>query len=301
MGAAEPEILPVEPEGSESSGERLVANGATLMRVEHDAMLAVSVQRPRKEKLVLERALAELDMVPALAERNFYAIPYEDRREGKTVIVTGPSIHAARSLARRWGNCGSKAVITGEDEDKVYLAGIFVDLETNVRFERPLTVSKWLRKRNGDRYRLNDQRLVQAIQAGASKAERNAILAGLPDYLVQSYDLRAREIAAKDAKAGWSKLMEAFKPYGVTREALERHLGHPLEKVTDEEIVDLRGIYNAIKDGQTSASDVFPPAKAEDAEKDAATVDDVLKGGATVKEKPEPDDTDEPEQPGLPT
>ena len=39
----------VETDDAMSTGERLVTSGATMMRVEADAMLAVSLQRPRDE------------------------------------------------------------------------------------------------------------------------------------------------------------------------------------------------------------------------------------------------------------
>lgn len=281
------EVLGAEPEPA-SGGEALVASGATLMRVEHEAMLAVSMQRQRDKNHVLKSVLEDLEMVPSLAERCFYTIPYKD--QGRTVEVSGPSIHAARNIAREWGNCSAKAVITGEDGEKVYLAGIFVDLQTNVRFERPLTVSRYLKKRSGERLKLSDQKLMQAIGAGASKAERNAILAGLPDWLVQSYDRKARKLAADEVRQNLSRMIEAFMEFGVTREKLEAYMEMPLERMTDEQLADLRGIYNSLKDKMVTPEEVFTekPEATEDA---TGTVDDVVGAGADVTdgaEKPAP-------------
>ena len=109
------------------------------------------------------------------------------------------------------------------------------------------------------------QPLVQEIQAGTSKAMRNATLAGLPRGLVRTYYERSRAIAEREAKKKWSQLLTAFREFGVTRDRLEQHLGHPVEKVTDAEIVDLRGAYNALKDGVdgVTVADLFPVKTAE--------------------------------------
>jgi hypothetical protein len=178
----------------------------------------------------------------------------------------------------------------GEDEEKVYLSGVFLDLETNFRVERPFTVSKLFRHRDGRVEALREQRLVQAIQAGASKSIRNAILAGLPRGFVETFYRRARAIAEREAKTTWSKLLEAYREFGVSKEMIEAHLGHPIEKISKEEIVDLRGIFNSLKDGVATAAEVFRRTETKGND-ETGTVDDVLGGGAEVTggtEKSEP-------------
>ena len=286
-------VLPPDDLGE---AQALVLSGATIMKVENETMSAVSVARPRNEKTVLEGAIAELELYPDLAASNFYSIPYgESRGSDRKVLVEGPSIHAALALARRWGNCVTRSMQVGEDEEKVYLSGVFLDLETNFRVERPFTVSKLFRHRDNRVEALREQRLIQAIQSGASKSIRNAILAGLPRGFVETFYRRARAIAEREAKTTWSKLLEAFREFGVTKEMIEANIGRPIEKITDSEIVDLRGIYNAIKEGATTTGEAF--ARRDTKGKDeTGTVDDILGGGAEVTggaEKPLPPATEE--------
>ncbi len=267
--------------GDSSSTAALLTGGATIMRIENETMQALAVQQKRDPKRVLKACLEELEIAPSLAVRNYYSIPYKDRQSGKTTMVEGQSINAARILMRNWGNAAAKTVITGEDADKIFIAGIFTDLECNVRFERVMTVSKWQHRKGGAPVKLAAQTLDRAIQAGASKAERNAILAGIPDWLKHSYYQRSRQIAATDVKENQGKLLEAFLELGVTRDMLEKHLGCALERVTDDQLADLRGIYNALRDKERSVDDIFGEEQAaEDAT--VKSVDDILSTGASI-------------------
>jgi len=266
--------------GASSTAEALLTGGATIMRIENETMQAIAIQQKREPKQVLKACLEELEIAPSLAVRNYYSIPYKGR-DGQKTMVEGQSIGAARILMRNWGNASAKTVITGEDADKIFIAGIFTDLEKNVRFERVMTVSKWQHRRNGPPVKLASERLVQAIQAGASKAERNAILAGIPDWLKHSYYQRARQIAAADTKDNQGKLLEAFLELSVTRDMLETYLGCALERVNDDQLADLRGIFNALRDKERSVDEIFgDPQVTENG--NVKSVDDILKTGASI-------------------
>lgn len=251
-----------------NAGEQLVAQGAKLMRMENDSMAAVAVQRPRDESEVIKKAIRELDIAPENAKAAYYSIPYKERQvDGsyKVVKVEGPSIKAAMSLARRWGNCTVASRLMNEDESGWDLEGVFVDFETNFRVSRPFRVSKVAKKRGGGTYRLDPQRELMALQAGASKAIRNATLAGLPDYLVSAYNNRAREIVGGklDQKATpetVAAVMRTFSKIDVTQDQLERYTKLSVDLWTGNEIADLRGLWNAIQDGQVTADEAFAVA-----------------------------------------
>lgn len=250
-----------DPEDSQGAAD-LVRMGERLMRLENETMIAVSIQRPRKEEKILQDSIRELELVPEMAAEAFYSIPYEDRQAGQTVQVSGPSINAAMTLVRRWGNAQLGCRQMDEDDDSIQLEAVFIDLESNFRLARPFRVSKWFRKRSGDVVRLNESRLLTVYQAGVSKAIRNVALAGLPKYLVKSYDQKARELASgkQDALAESKVLkaaIEAFSALSITREQLEKHIGRPVQEWTGRDVGDLRGLHNAIRDGVTTIAEVF--------------------------------------------
>lgn len=272
-----------------------LAAGATIVKIENESMMSLAVQRPRDPAKVLQEALQELELVPSLAARNWYSIPFKNHVRGcprrncncPSKPVEGPSINAARNLMRQWGNASAKALVTSEDDEKLTLAGVFIDLQTNVRFERPFTVSKWQHRRNGPAVKVGQERLVQAIQAGASKAERNAIIAGLPDWLVKSYTDKARQIARKDAKENKFDVIDVFMTVGVNRDLLERYLGKSVDKIDDDERVHLIGMYNALRDREQTIEEMFgtdePAENGNGGETEKPrTVEDIIQGGAKV-------------------
>src|SRR3972149_2765351 len=97
------------------------------------------------------------------------------------------------ALARLLDPCTVAARAINEETDGVDLEGVFVDLESIFRVSKPWRVSKMFRRKGGRVETLNVQKLGQAIQAGFSKAMRNAIRAGIPAFYVQAYYNRATE------------------------------------------------------------------------------------------------------------
>jgi len=108
---------------------------------------------------------------------------------------------------------------------------------------------------------------------------------------VQSYDTKARRIAADQIRQTASKLLSAYLTLGVDRKRIEDWLGCPVEKATTDQLADLRGIYTALENRDTTVAEAFPEA-AEPPQ--AASVDDVLAGGAEVTQGTE---TGGPERP----
>jgi len=251
------------PDLSGDSAGAIVAQGATLVRIQNETMMAVSIQNPRDEKRAFESAIAELDSFPDYASEAWYAIPYKNA-DGETEWVEGPSIKAAMPLARRWGNCDVSGMYLGEDENGYDVQGTFTDYESRFRVSRPARVSKWLKRRDGSVSLLREDRKVMALQSGVSKAIRNAIVAGLPTAFVIGYVTKAQEIGSGKVEA----CLKAFAELGVKVGQLEQLLAVGGQK-TDvrawkvKHLARLRGLYTAIKEGSITVASVFGESKTE--------------------------------------
>lgn len=232
-------------------------------------------RNPRNERKVLDGALDELSLAPELAAGSYYSIPRRkfnrETDQYEIVKIEGPSIGAAMSLARRWGNCINGSHIREELDDRIVCEGVFIDAETNTWTFRTIAAEKFfVDKTTKISKPLAPDMLVNAIQAAQSKAVRNAILATLPKWLTRAYFDEAKRMAsggkardgdarpAMSAKDRMVWLEKHFPSLGVSVEMLTTHIGNALKDCTlEEQVGELVGIYNAIRDGQAKVEEIF--------------------------------------------
>jgi len=250
----------------------VVRDGATVIRMDQERQSAVAIQRPRDMEAASRNALALLEMDPEEAQNAFYSIPYKSKQNGETVTVyvEGLSVHAAKTLALVWGNCHFTAYVVSEDDEKVVCEGRFLDYQTNVGSTAQWVVSKMFHPRQGNPYRLRADKLQTAIQSGLAKACRNAILGGIPFPVRNRFFAKAREIAVRLVGDGLGKLLGAFDHFGVEREQLETVVGKPCANWTKGDIGRLRGVFNAIKAGESTIDDFLETGPSEEELKAAA-------------------------------
>lgn len=268
------------PTGS-SELARMVQGGQAVIRIENESMQTLAIQRPRPAvTAILKEAVEELEAVPEFAETAFYVLPFKERSDddnSKIVKIEGLSIKAANALRRHFRNIASSTMTVEETDRTVVVQGRAVDLETNTGSAKEKNVSKYaINKKTKQEYPLRPDRLQMAIDAGKSKAERNAILALLPEALKITYFRKAKEIAAKRLGGGDKKALpigerralavKKFAELGVKEETLLAHLKiTKREEMTEDNIGELIGIFNSVNDSEMSIADAFGIApKVED-------------------------------------
>ena len=248
------------------------------MRADVLAMLMDrALKYPRQLTQVQDRCFQELAIVPELAARSYYSIPY-NKGSDKETLVEGPSIKAAMTLCRNWGNCMNQGRIGDEDKSNVITQGIFIDFETGMPTIREIKVSKFYKPRGQQGVvPRNADALYNAVQAGVSKAIRNAILASMPDFLVWGYFQRAKELVihppasmGKPVASLQDRILKAkqtiCKVFKVTPEEMEVYLTDNAGSIEDAGslLVHLQGIYNSLKDGQVKVDETFRPGMAKE-------------------------------------
>ena len=218
--------------------------------------------------------LMEACKMPAFAAAAFYSVP---RAGGK---VSGPSIRLAEEVARCYGNFeyGHRELSRsdGKSEVEVYAW----DKEKNNRSIRQITVQHTMDTRDGPK-KLRDQKDIDdKIANVASKQVRGRILALVPKWMVELAVEECRKTLSGNNDEPISvrvrKMTQAFAKFGVTPEHLERHLGHSLDSVLADELVDLMGVFNALKEG-TPASEFFAASEPAAA---ASTTAEAIKAAA---------------------
>jgi hypothetical protein len=266
-----------------TTGEAMVRSGEVMVKVTHESMQAISRQHKRDLEKVRDAVTKELALSPDLASRGFFNKPTGDS------TITGPSVHLARLVARNFGNCSVRSYLVGETAEGIYsLAGVFIDLEANVVVERvlPVSILAWRRGSGGGSggyEELTGEKLMQALLVGASKAERNVISAGVPDWLMQQAFVRCKQLAAENSRSQLGEMIEHCERKGVRREQLERALGSALDaSLTDDQIVTLKGFANGLTSGDVKAAEIGLEKEDAADEPKVADVSAIVAAGAEV-------------------
>lgn len=237
-----------------------------------EVLLENALRRPRSDEISLDRAMEELRKVPELAEKAYYSIPYKDGE--KTTPVEGPTIGTAMTLSRFRGNQISGGRIVSEDENGYDVEGFSLDLETMNLIGRPYRVSKFYKPRGSQSaVRLAPDKKLQAVQAGISKAIRNAVIRNTPEWMLDRYLEEARKLVLnppkqKKTKSIQERIVDAKnyfrKAYGVTDQEMSDYLSGLSDCETDEEVlIHLTGLNTALKEKAKDVDEVFGRVKPE--------------------------------------
>jgi len=233
---------------------------ATVIKAEIDTQISTAKAYPRSVKQFIDEASELATMDIDIAAECFYVLPA--RGENKKPIE-GPSSRLAEIVQSCWGNCRSGARIIGEEQDFIIAQGVFHDLERNsyTSYE----VRRRITNKEGRRY--SGDMIATTGNAACSIALRNAVFKGVPKAFWRLIYQRARSAAVGDLKTiteRREKVMQYWENLGITREQIFRTLDVAgLEDVGQDELLKLRGIANAINEGDTTPEQAFADTDSE--------------------------------------
>ena len=213
-------------------------------------------QFPRDPERSLQAVLKECQ-IPKLAEAAQYEYPKGDS------VVTGPSIRLVEVLARHWGNIDSGVAEIDTYSDHTVVKAYAWDLEGNVSDEKTFTVQHVRTTKRGS-YKLTDERDIYEMVANkAARRKRSCLLAVMPGWYVEAALDACNDTLRKSVSNGRSmdevraSLLSAFAEVGITAVDIEARMGRPIDKLNENDVVKLRHLYSAIKDGFVKAADAF--------------------------------------------
>jgi hypothetical protein len=188
--------------------------------------------------------------------------------------VEGLGIRFVEVALRCMKNVLVETTMIFEDELKEVHRVSVTDLEANITYPLDVRVSKTVErsKPNSDgsfiSVRKNsynkdvftvigtDDDILNKRGALISKAIRTIGLRIIPGDLCDEAERIIKEVrenqAASDPDAERKRIVDAFSEIGVGATDLVSYLGHPLAQCSPKQLVQLRGIYGAIKDGEAT-------------------------------------------------
>ena len=239
---------------SDNINQGTVAIEANRAIAEAQGKLVIAKRFPRNQVDAFKNVM-EACQRKGIAEKAFYSY----KRGGQ--VVSGPTIRFAEELARCWGNIDYGIKELSQDDGKSEMQAYAWDLETNTISVQNFTNPHY-REVKGERKKLTSDRDIYEVNANmGARRLRSRILAILPNDLVES----AIAMCKKTLEGGNDiplidkvrNMVNGFSRFGVTREQIEKYMGHKIDETSGSDISELVGIYNSIKEGNSKPSDWF--------------------------------------------
>lgn len=188
--------------------------------------------------------LVEACKSPEFAASAFYSVPNRG---------SGPSIRFAEEVARCYGNFEYGHRELSRSEGKSEIEVFAWDKQKNNYSKRQITVLHVRDTKNGS-YPLRDQADIDnRIANVASKQMRGRILALLPKSMVQLGIEECQRTLSGGNQQSISqrvqKMVGAFSNYGVTPANLTEYIGHSIDNCTADDLTNLVGVFNALREG----------------------------------------------------
>ena len=256
------------------SGQTLavVETASTAIAAQSKAMVEsryiMAMRNPRNWDVVRQDLIKECKR-PSFAHNKsaYYVKPIGQGVEGLGIRFVEVALRCMKNIL-------VEVMMIFEDETKEVHRVSVTDLESNVTYPLDVRVSKTVERSkpasdgsyisvrknsyNKDVYTVlgTDDDLLNKRGALISKAVRTLGLRIIPGDLCDEAESIIKSVrlneAAKDPDAERKKIIDAFAEINVTASDLTEYLGHGIDKCSPAQLVTLRGIFGAIKDGEAT-------------------------------------------------
>lgn len=226
-----------------------------------DVQVSTAKQFPRNVTRAIQNSIVMATIDPDTAQMMRYALP----RGGKP--ITGPSVHLAKLIVSNWGNMRAEAKVVQITDSQVVSRGTCWDLENNVA--TAIEVRRNIKNKNGQRF--SDDMITVVGNAANSIAFRNAVFSVIPKAVTDKVYKAAQECITGDLSDEAKLLQKRTNclkffndEYGITEEEVIKLCGkQTVNQIKAEEIALMLGIYQSLKDGDTTVEDVMEPIRKE--------------------------------------
>lgn len=248
--AARTEVATTESAGARQNQSRELAETQTKY--------LMAERFPRDERAAMDRILNAFGR-RTLAEK----AAYQFARGGTD--IAGPSIRAAEAIAQQWGNMDSgwRELQRGTDAGGVPYSEVeafCVDLQARNTKRLTFIVRHWRDTKQGG-YKLKDERDIYELCANqAQRRLRACILASIPGDVTEAAMQQAEstlKASADTSQEAMAKMLEAFAPYGVTKDHIEKRIQRRLDAIQPGQVVSLKRIYASLRDDMSTPGEWF--------------------------------------------
>lgn len=255
--------------GIESAATAVASQAKAMV----EARYTIALHRPRNWDQVRQDLLRECRRPTFANNKSTYY------RKPIGAGVEGLGIRFVEVALRCMTNVLIETTMIFEDAHKEVHRVSVTDLEANVTYPLDVKVSKTVERSkpsdDGSYFSMrinsynkpvytvpaNDDDLLNKRAALISKAMRTLGLRIIPGDLCDEAEVIIKTVrmdeAARDPAAERKSIVDAFGGIGVKAHQLTEYLGHDIDACSPAQLVDLRGLFGAIKDGEATWATVM--------------------------------------------
>jgi len=221
---------------------------------ETQASMMIAKRFPRDPVEAIDRILNACTR-QGLAEEALYSYS-----RGGTDI-SGVSIHLAKAVAQNWGNIQHGIRELSQSNGESTVEAFAWDLETNTKEVKIFQVPHVRYSKAKGYTKLEDPRdIYELIANNGARRLRACILGVIPGDVVENARKQCESTLASKADTSpeaVKKMVEAFAAFGITPEMIKIRIQRQLDSINPAQIIQLRKIYNSLKDGMSKPGDWF--------------------------------------------
>lgn len=246
------QIITQNESEDKSSGKEMVISRQAQ---EVQAAMVIAKKFPRDEFQAVNK-IQKACARKSLAEQASYTYPRGNEK------ISGPSIRLAEAIAQSWGNIDYGIIELDQKNGHSEMMAYAWDLETNTRSTKIFTVAHKRDTKSGPK-QLTDSRDIYEIAANmGARRVRACILAVIPgDIVDEAAEQCVKTLAGAYKEPLTDRLRDMLKAFDgdfqVSKELIEKYIGYPMDRFTEQDYIKLRGVYKAIKDGQFTRESYF--------------------------------------------
>lgn len=264
---------------------------------EVQAMVVMAKQFPRNPIQAVDKILNACTR-QTLAETAVYSYP----RGGQ--MVEGASIRLAEVLAQNWGNMDFGVREISQANGESIVEAYAWDLETNVRKAQVFTAPHKRFTKRGTQILTDPRDIYELVANQGSRRLRSCILQIIPSDVTEAALNQCGVTLSTHADITpetIKKMLEKFAQFGVDAEAIQTRYQIRIDAIRPAQFIELRKIYNSLKDGISKPDDWFVLSQKAN---NTSDLNDIIAQGETQKNDfrqteniaPEPSDKIQPDE-----
>lgn len=278
------------PFAAQQHSRTSVAETSSAMQAQARELAEMQTKFLMAEKFPRDERKSMDGILNAFSRRTLAEIAcYEFSKGGSN--VSGLSVHSMQAIAQQWGNMefGWTEVSRGTGTDGTPYSEVRAfawDLQSRTCRPLQFIVRHWRDTKQGG-YKLKDEREIYELCANmAQRRVRSCLEAVIPKDVQDAAEQQAAATLKANADTSpeaMQKMVDAFAPFGVTKEKIEKRIQRRLDAIAPAQVVMLKRIYTSLRDQVSTAAEWFEMDEAPTPTEAGASLEAVKAAAASKK------------------